>query len=273
MWLLKLDTLLLLYGLFLVLCTCQKTGNEGSPLWETVVTRIIFSRESLLEIWLSTDGVVSPPNIPPELRRAVAKHKPRKRGRRGGIRRRLKRMSLQDRSRLPALPTILLANAQSIRNKLDELDAWATVRPEIRNACLLCFTESWLNDSDRDEDLSLRGFGAPLRLDRSPEITKKQRGGGVCCYINERYCNTVVVRERICTPDIELLSISLRPHYLPREFQQLFFTIVYIHPRANAEAAAQLMGDVTHRLDNILYAQMPQNLSWVILIIVVSRRL
>ena len=60
-----------------------------------------------------------------------------------------------------------------------------------------------------------------------------------------------MVREEICTPDIELLTISLRPFYLPREFQQLFFTIVYIHPRANASAATQLIADVTHRLDTI----------------------
>lgn len=81
--------------------------------------------------------------------------------------------------------------------------------------------------------------------------TGKSRGGGVCFYINKRYCNTVVIRESICTPDIELLSISLRPHYLPREFQQLFYTLVYIHPRADASAASQLIADVTHRLDTI----------------------
>lgn len=144
-----------------------------------------------------------------------------------------------------------LLSPPSLRNKLDELEAWATVRQEIKNACLLFFTESWLNDADQDEDLSLSAFGTLLRLDRNREITNKMRGGGVCCYINKRYCQTVVVRERICTPDIELLSISLRPFYLPREFQQLFFTVVYVHPRADAAAAAQLICDVTHRLDTI----------------------
>ena len=59
------------------------------------------------------------------------------------------------------------------------------------------------------------------------------------------------MREKLCTPDIELLSVSLRPHYLPHEFQQLFFMLVYIHPRTNAAAAAQLIVDVTHRLDSI----------------------
>uniref|UniRef100_A0AAV2IWL7 Uncharacterized protein n=1 Tax=Knipowitschia caucasica TaxID=637954 RepID=A0AAV2IWL7_KNICA len=130
--------------------------------------------------------VLPPPNIPLELHVVVTNPRRRKRGRRGGIHRRLKRMSLQDRRKLPALPTVLLGNVQSIRNKLDELEAWTTLRQEIKNACLLVFTESWLSESDRDEDLTLTGFGAPLRLDRNKEVTNKQRGGGVCCYVNKR---------------------------------------------------------------------------------------
>lgn len=88
-------------------------------------------------------------------------------------------------------------------------------------------------------------------LDRSVEITNKRRRRGVCFYINKRYCKTVIFQETICTPDFELLTISLCPYYLPREFQQLFFTVVYIHPRANASTANQLIGDVTQRLDTI----------------------
>lgn len=42
------------------------------------------------------------------------------------------------------------------------------------------------------------------------------------------------MHETICTPDIELLSVSFRSFYLSREFPQLFFTVVCIHPRANA---------------------------------------
>lgn len=69
--------------------------------------------------------------------------------------------------------------------------------------------------------------------------------------MNQRYCNTVVIREKISTTDVELLSISLRPFYLPCEFQQLFYTLVYIHPRADASAAAQLISGITHKLDSI----------------------
>ncbi len=56
-------------------------------------------------------------------------------------------------------------------------------------------------------------------------------------------------QERVCTSDIELLCISLRPFYLPREFPQLFFSLVYIHPRADVTAACQLIEDVSNNLD------------------------
>ena len=73
----------------------------------------------------------------------------------------------------------------------------------------------------------------------------------MCLYVNQKWCNTVFVREALCTPDIELLSISLRPFYLPREFPQLLFTLVYIHPRANASRAIEHITDNIHKLDSI----------------------
>lgn len=73
----------------------------------------------------------------------------------------------------------------------------------------------------------------------------------MCVYVNERYCKTIHVREQICTPDIELLSISLRPFYLPWEFPQRFSTFIYIHPQAKAAAAIQVIMDLSHRLDSI----------------------
>uniref|UniRef100_A0AAV2IZI4 Uncharacterized protein n=1 Tax=Knipowitschia caucasica TaxID=637954 RepID=A0AAV2IZI4_KNICA len=198
---------------FRALYKLQNDRAECARGWSPSTTHLYA--ESLLQLRFSERAAVPPPDIPPELRNTAARHVRRKRGRRGGVHRRLKRLCLQDRRRMPALPSILLGNAQSLRNKLDELEAWATVRQEITNACLLVFTESWLTDTDRDEDLSVRGFGAPYRLDRDQEITGKSRGGGVCLYVNERYCKTVVVREKICTPHVELLSLSLRPFYLP----------------------------------------------------------
>lgn len=80
--------------------------------------------------------------------------------RRGGIHRRLRNMSLNDRHKLPPLPTVLLSNLHSIRNKLDELEAWVKLTHEGKDTCLLAFTETWLSETDREEVLSLNGFGS-----------------------------------------------------------------------------------------------------------------
>ena len=51
--------------------------------------------------------------------------------------------------------------------------------------------------------------------------------------------------------DIELLSISLRPRYLPREFPQVFITLVYIHPQINVEIAEAIIQQETLKLQSI----------------------
>ena len=37
-----------------------------------------------------------------------------------------------------------------------------------------------------------------VRFDRSKEITKKSKGGGVCMYVNKRWCSSIIVREEHC---------------------------------------------------------------------------
>ncbi|KAK7480227.1 hypothetical protein BaRGS_00028503 [Batillaria attramentaria] len=65
--------------------------------------------------------------------------KPRKRGKRGGVRLRLERQKL---NRFPLL-TMILANAQSLKGKTDELQAAVRYQHEYReDACLMAFTET-----------------------------------------------------------------------------------------------------------------------------------
>lgn len=45
--------------------------------------------------------------------------------------------------------------------------------------------------------------------------------------------------KKVCTPDIEMLSLSLHPLYLPWKFPTLVFTFVYIPPSANSRNAAE----------------------------------
>jgi hypothetical protein len=39
---------------------------------------------------------------------------------------------------------------------------------------------------------------------------------------------------RYCSPEVEYLMISCRPHYLPREFSSILLVAVYIPPQTDA---------------------------------------
>ena len=158
--------------------------------WHTAThpTWIIYSRDFLLSFKASAD--TGPPTVDlflPDNTELYADsangnfsssscHKIRKRGRRGGVRQ---------------------GNAQSLRNKTDDLQALVRYQHEYKNACILDLTETWLGEMDMDSDLTIDGFGLPLRMDRDASTTGKTRGGGVCLYINDRWCRTTLVREQL----------------------------------------------------------------------------
>lgn len=102
-----------------------------------------------------------------------------------------------------------------------------------------------------------------LRCDRSADETGKTRGGRARVYIINKWCTNVTVREPLCTEHlstsstsghqrqgegvavygasvyinnqwcnnvtehVELLSVALRPFYLPTEFNHFSITVVY----------------------------------------------
>lgn len=61
----------------------------------------------------------------------------------------------------------------------------------------------------------------------------KTRGGGVCVYVNNRWCVDVRVFGKYCSVDIEFLMVKCRPIYLPREFSTVFLLAVFILPEAD----------------------------------------
>ena len=126
--------------------------------------------------------------------------------------------------------TVELSNVRSVRSKTDELQAAVNDIHEKRNAHLLAFTETWLEENVHDNQLFIDGFETPVRLDRNSSATWKSHGGGLCLYVDRNWCNIVPVRDTLCMPDIELPTVSLRPFYSPSEFPQLFFTVVYSQP-------------------------------------------
>jgi len=125
----------------------------------------------------------------------------------------------------------------------DELQADIFHMYEYGTASILAFTKMCLNEGDNSNSLPINDFGSPVKLNRDTELTGKHYGRGVYHYINPRWCKTVVVWKELGNLDIELFAVFLRPFYLYREFPQLFFHLVYIHPEGNASAATEHVKD------------------------------
>ncbi len=77
----------------------------------------------------------------------------RKRGKRAGVLVRLRRRAFR-----PPLPTILLANVQSLDNKFCEPRARITYQRETRDCCFICLTETRMSAMVPDLAIELTGF-------------------------------------------------------------------------------------------------------------------
>lgn len=151
----------------------------------------------------------------------------------------------------PALPSIIMGKICSLNNKFEELEALVKRQKVYREASLLCFSETWLQDSVPDYITSISGF----RTIRA--ATGKRKGGGLAVFINSKWCNPhhATIKKQICNKDIELLAVSLRPYYMPREFPAVIAIVVYIPPSAHAETAC----DVVHPTIARLQAKYPDS--------------
>ena len=173
--------------------------------------------------------------IPPEIRK-------RKRGRKGGVRARYRR-----RAENPPLPAVITGNARSLNNKLEELCANAKFLNEYREAALICISETWFHKKVTDKNAAVENFSL-YRCDRTFE-SEKDSGGGVCVYVNKSWCNNnnIHVTHESCTPDLEILPLSLRPYYIPREFPKIFLNTVYIPPHADTNVASHEILERVHQ--------------------------
>ena len=124
----------------------------------------------------------------------------RKRGKRGGLLVRLRR-----RAHRAPLPSILLANVQSLDNKVDEIRARVAFQRDIRDCNVLCFTETWLTGETLSEAVQPTGFSTH-RADRNKHLSGKKRGGGVCFMVNETWCghNNIQELKSFCSPDFRI---------------------------------------------------------------------
>ena len=92
--------------------------------------------------------------------------------------------------------------------------------------------DMWLDSKIPSSKVAPDGFSA-YKMGSRTRSRDRWWGGAVSLLIRGDWClsESVVVRERLCTPDIELLCGSLCIFYLPCEFPLFFFTVVNIHPK------------------------------------------
>ncbi len=141
---------------------------------------------------------------------------------------------LRKRAHSPPLQSILLANVQSLDNKMDDLRARISFQRDIRDCNIICLTETWLTPSVPDTAVTPSDNFSVLRMDRTAEAGKS-KGGGVCFMTNKKWCDprNISSLSRSCSPHLEHLSIICRPFYLPHEFSAVIATAAYIPPQAD----------------------------------------
>ncbi len=112
---------------------------------------------------------------------------------------------------------------------MDDLRARISFQRDIRDCNIFCLTETWLTPSVPDTAVTPSDNFSVLRMDRSAEAGKN-KGGGVCFFINKKWCDprNISILSRSCSPHLEHLSIICRPFYLPREFTSILVSAVYI---------------------------------------------
>ena len=128
---------------------------------------------------------------------ADPKHRWQRWGIQGGLLIRLRRSAHH-----PLLPSILLANVQSLDNKVDELRARISFQRDIRDCNILCFTETWLSRDILSESVQPVGFSVHC-TDRNKELSGKKKGRGVCFMINCSWCDCDNIQKlkSLCSPD------------------------------------------------------------------------
>ena len=177
-------------------------------------------------------------NIPIDLKRGK-----RRRGCRAGA-----RVKARKRKYKPYVPSVIYGNVRSLIGKIDGLRANCRFLHDFREACIVGLNETWLDETIDDSVIDITGF-TTLRNDRTRE-SGKEKGGGIILYINDKWCNNITVKFQVCSPDAEILSVSLRPYYLPREFTNIYVTAIYIPPDANRTAATEAVTELVSKLSN-----------------------
>ena len=98
-------------------------------------------------------------------------------------------------------------------------------------------TESWLSTKIPETATALDGF-AQFRNDRSTESTNKTKGGGLLVYVSQEWSVNNNIIHSHCDQNLEMLTINIRPHWLPREIQNIVIVSCYCPQTGDAKLAA-----------------------------------
>ena len=94
----------------------------------------------------------------------------------------------------PPLPSILLANVQSLDNKIDKIRARVAFQRDIRDCDIFCFTEMCLSLDMLSESVQPLGIFV-RRSGRNKHLSGKKRAWGVCFMIKHSLCNCNNIQE------------------------------------------------------------------------------
>ncbi len=100
-----------------------------------------------------------------------------------------------------------------------------------------------------DSAIELTGFSVH-HSDRAKELTWKSRGGGVCFYINNSWCNERNIHsiKSFCSPDLEFIRFCVDHSGYRGEFTAIIIMAVYIPPQANTDQALrELYGNISEQ--------------------------
>ncbi len=153
-----------------------------------VVSITVYDRDTLLNIgssvaqrkpdfeFLNAGGLFTDTASEPFVWNARPRRKKRswKRGKRAGVLVRLRRRAFR-----PPLPTILLANVQSLDNKLCELRARISYQRETRECCVICLTETWMSAMVPDSAIELTASPYTARIEWKSSQGKAKVGAFV----------------------------------------------------------------------------------------------
>ena len=112
---------------------------------------------------------------------------------------------------------------------------WKHLQEHRGNTGSPVFCVSWKRGYTSRYRTPMLPFPASRRFEptETPPRPVSKKGGELAMLVNNRWCNPghVSVKERVCSADIELVAVGLRPFYLPREFSSVIaITFTFLRP-------------------------------------------